>query len=117
MSRLFSTESTEYATDTDRNFPALAAKLRKLAPQIQPALSPTEIDQYIERWGAFIAANDIVLEREAFALFNQVLQTRMEKDSDVVNMDPPALYLRQRNVLKIDDWVKGAQAFNGQVGD
>lgn len=118
MTKILSTEPADYATETDRDFPAFAKKLRKVAALVQPTLSPTEIDQFVERWGTFVRANDIVLEATAQACFQGVLSARTAKDPDVLNLDPPRLYLREHNVGKLDDFVKRARgAWDGNVGE
>lgn len=117
MSRLISTEPTDYATPTDRDYPDFCAKVRPVLALVEPKLSPTETDQCIERWGAFLRGNSVVLEREAMGLFNGILKLRTEKDPDTLNVDPPALYLRTRNAQRMQDWVTAAQAFNSRVGD
>lgn len=115
---LISTEATDYRTATDRDFPDFAKKARKLAPLVDPPLSPTEVDQFVERWGAFLIANEIVQERHALELFNGILQARTKADPDTMNLDPPRLYCRTRDIGKVANWVDAAKkSWDGTVGE
>ena len=117
MSRIHSTEPTEYRTSTDRDYPDFAVKIRKVSALVEPPLSPTEQDQFVERWGAFLRANDVVREAHALELFNGILQTRTKKDPDVMNIDAPSLYLRQRNVQAAAAWLQPPRVDSMCMGD
>jgi hypothetical protein len=107
VTKILTTEHVEPATAGDRDYPELAERVRLMAAIAQPPPSPTEVDQLVDRWAAFVRANKIVLEQHSLQVWEHVIQSRMAKDPDVVNIDPPALYIRGSNVAAMKAFIDG----------